>query len=795
MKIQIIGSLLVAACAANAVAGQATINVQVDKPGAKVSPVLWGIFFEDINCSADGGIYAEMVRNRSFQDSDKPEYWTVTGTGDVKGEWKVVTEDSPSAKNNRCLKVTVSNVGNSRFGVANSGYWGIPVSKGGSYRLSLQTRGGKDFTGPLTVSLESNDGSKVYAKQTLEKIAPDWTTHTMSLTTDGTDPNARLVISTTKTGTFWLDMVSLFPQKTWKDRANGLRPDLAGMLADMKPGFMRFPGGCWVEGETMDMAYRWKQTIGDISERRTQYNIWRYNATHGLGFHEYLQLCEDLNTEPLFVINVGMSHKENIPMDKMGEFVQDAMDAIEYCNGAADSKWGSVRAKNGHPAPFHLQYMEIGNENGGPAYAERYPLFVKAIKAKYPDMHLVCDVWGGTPANMKHEIVDEHYYDSPTFFMRNATRYDTYDRNGPKVYVGEYAVTKGSGLGNLRAAVGEAAFMTGMERNSDVVVMSSYAPLFVNVNHRGWNPDLIAYDNSQVYGIPSYYVQKMFSENRGDVILPVKVDSSPMPPEPFRGAIGVGTWRTKAEYKDIKVTKNGQTLFASDFSNGTKGWNTPRGTWKVENGVLQQTSDVEDARAMAGDESWFDYTYTVKARKISGDEGFLITFASKNGDKSWWNLGGWNNTDEGLEMDGATDNRRPLKIETGRWYDIRVELKGTSIKCFLDDKLVREATVATGAPATIYASATRDNSKGEIILKVVNAAIEPTTTEIKLNGAGKLSGPANVMVLSSANGTDENTLKEPKKIVPVSKTIEVAGDSIKHEFPANSVSVIRLKAN
>ena len=334
----------------------------------------------------------------------------------------------------------------------------------------------------------------------------------------------------------------------------------------------------------MSLAYRWKQTVGDPSERRTQYNIWQYHATHGIGYHEYLQMCEDLGAEPLFVINCGMSHKEVVPLDKMPEFVQDALDAIEYANGPVSSTWGALRARNGHPAPFNLKYMEIGNENGGTAYHERYALFYDAIKAKYPQMHLVANEWSGTPKNRPVEIVDEHYYSTPEFFIANAGKYDSYDRAGRKVYVGEYAVTQGCGQGNLRAAVGEAAFMTGLERNSDVVVMASYAPLFANVNYKKWNPDLIDFDSSRAYGIPSYYVQKMFSENRGDVVLPVTVTAPEAAPAVQSGAIGVGTWRTQAEFKDIKVTRGDETLFACDFADGTKGWKLHGGEWAVEGG-------------------------------------------------------------------------------------------------------------------------------------------------------------------------------------------------------------------
>ena len=361
----------------------AGITVRVNEPGHKIAPTLWGIFFEDINLSADGGIYPEQVRNRNFEDSDQPDHWTVVSSGMAKVELSIDREKPVSPKNPRSLKVAIAEPGNGRAGVANGGFYGMGVVKGDDYVLSFDARGDGGFAGPLTVTLESADGV-VYAQEKFSNLTPDWRKFTATLTATGTDPKARLVVSADKAGTFWLDMVSLMPKKTWK--GHGLRPDLMEMLVGLQPAFNRFPGGCWVEGDTMKEAYRWKQTIGDPSERRTQHNIWAYEATHGVGYHEYLVMCEDLGCEPLFVINCGMSHKENVPLDKMDEFVQDALDAIEYANGPADSRWGAVRAKAGHPAPFHLKYIEIGNENGGKAYHERWPLFVKAIKARYPDM-------------------------------------------------------------------------------------------------------------------------------------------------------------------------------------------------------------------------------------------------------------------------------------------------------------------------------------------------------------------------------------------------------------------------
>ena len=640
------------------------------------------------------------------------------------------------------------------------------------------------------MSLRSGNGA-VLAHGQLPRLTEDWKTYRLALTARATDPQARLVIGATRAGTFWLDMVSLFPKKTWKHRPNGLRPDLAEMLAAMKPSFVRFPGGCWVEGDTMATAYRWKQTIGEPSKRRTQHNLWQYEATHGLGYHEYLQMCEDLGAEPLFVINCGMSHKEVVPLDRMPEYVQDAFDAIEYANGPASSTWGALRAKNGHRAPFHLAYMDIGNENGGPAYQERYALFHDAIKARYPQMHLIADEWSGAPKTRPLEILDEHYYSSPEFFINNAGKYDSYDRAGRKVYVGEYACTQGCGQGNLRAAVGEAAFMTGLERNSDVVLMASYAPLFANISYKKWNPDLIIFDSASVYGLPSYYVQQMFSANRGDVTLPVAVEAPESPSATEAGAVGVGTWRTQAEFKDFRVTRGSEPLLAWEPAAGTNGWDLRGGEWSVQNGALRQNSLAENVRAFIGNSAWTDYTYSLKARKLGGDEGFLIPFLVRDKEaKTWWNLGGWGNTKHAIEMDDVVRDDVAGKIEMGRWYDIRIEVKGPSIKCFLDGKLVHNSQQA--APKPLYAAASRTANGREVILKVVNVLPAPQETEIRLNGA-KASRFTEATVLASDRPEDENSLSQPTRVAPATRRLDCAGPSLVHVFPGNSVTVLRCK--
>ena len=778
-----------------ALGDSATLTVNVDQPGIKISPTLYGLFFEEINNAGDGGLYAEMVRNRSFEDARDPQGWTIVAGEGAEAKTALDTSQPLNAKNPHALRLEILKAGPGRAGIANNGWNGMALREGARYDLALYARA-DDFRGPLAVSLESKTG-EVYASGKIEGVSKEWKKFSCTLTAKATDPAARLVIAATAPAMVWLDMVSLFPQDTFKGRPNGLRKDLAELLAALKTSFVRFPGGCFVEGDVLRDAARWKETIGDIAERPGHWNLWGYRSTDGLGFLEYLQMCEDLGAEPLFVINCGMSHRENVPMDQMGPWVQDALDAIEYANGSADTTWGALRAKHGHPAPFGLKYMEIGNENGGPAYDERYTLFYDAIKKKYPQVQLVADQWSGAPKARPIEILDEHYYSSPEFFMASAARYDKYKRDAHKIYVGEYAVTNGCGQGNLRAAVGEAAFMTGMERNSDVVVMASYAPLFTRTDAKKWNPDLIDFDSARAYGIPSYWVQQMFSANRGKVVLPCEVACTTAAKPPARhGAIGVGTWNTQAEYKDIKVTQGDKVLFEADFSKDAGGFKPGNGDWKVQEGAYRQNKLEPDDRSVAGDPAWTDYTYTLKARRLAGAEGFLIMFHVADRDNfTWWNLGGWGNSKHAIEV--ATGGSKSIageaagKIETNRWYDIRIECKANSAKCFLDGKLVQEFAYPA-PPMPVYAVASRADG-GEVILKVVNADREAQRIAVELRGVKKVSG-GTAIVLTSARGEDENTLAEPNKVAPVTKSLEASAPRFTYTLPPNSVTVLRIKA-
>lgn len=763
----------------------ARLTVDVKNPRHKVSPMLWGIFFEDINLSADGGIYPEFVRNRSFEDSNQPDYWQLV-IKDGQAQMTIDTSAPVNPFNRRSLRLSVDG----QAVLINRGYWGMNVVKGHSYEGSLAARAADGITGPLTVALVSSSG-RILASGQIPNLGQNWRYYHWDSQATDTDPNAFLSITVKGKGVLWLDMVSVMPAKTWK--GHGLRVDLCQMLEGLKPSFMRFPGGCWVEGDDMAHMYNWKHTIGQIAHRRPLWNLWGYWATHGLGFHEYLQLAEDLGAEPVFCINCGMSHREVVPLDQMGQWVQDALDAIEYANGPVDSVWGSLRAKNGHPKPFNLKYIQIGNENGGPAYNQRWQLFHKAIKAKYPQIQLIACVWGGYPKDPAADIIDEHYYNNPEFFMLQSHRYDTYDRKGPKIFVGEYAVTSGAGGGNLRGAIGEAAFMTGIERNCDIVVMASYAPLFVNVNHKRWPINLINFDSSRVFGLPSYYVQQMFSQNRGTRVLPIDVDSPDVTSRPKGGTIGVGTWLTQAEFKDITVTSGDQVLYQSDFSEGTKGWRfLGDGNWSVQDSALRQMSLAENVRAILPGRSWTEYTYSLKARKISGAEGFLILFnVQDEQEKSWWNIGGWGNDHHAVEMGGVISNEVKGGVQAGRWYDIRIEVKGDRIRCFLDGRLIHDLKAVQTVKA-IYASATIQEQSNEVILKVVNTAYQQTSARCRLAGLPKGRKAARIITLTSDDPRAENSLERPNAVVPVEKTMDIDVPEFTYTFPANSVTVMRV---
>jgi alpha-L-arabinofuranosidase len=525
----------------------ATIEVQADKPGAKINPAMWGIFFEDINFGADGGLYAELVKNRSFEFPDPLMGWIKISPSLAHGDL-TVRDDAPFDSNNPHY-VRIASEGAAPFGISNEGFRGMGVRRGEAYDFSAQIRG-VSGSPVLRVQLYGGDGTLLESVE-LQGFSSDWKKCTATLHPKDTDAKARLAVVLDGKGVVDLDMVSLFPQHTWKNRPGGLRADMVQALADLHPGFLRFPGGCIVEGSVLERRYQWKNTIGPVEDRHLLIDRWNYEFQHrptpdyfqsfGLGFFEYFQLCEDIGAEPLPILNCGMACQFNsgelCPIDQLGPYIQDALDLIEFANGGTDTTWGAKRAGLGHPAPFNLKMLGVGNEQWGQQYIDRYTKFAQAIKEKYPDIQLVSAA-GPDPADQRFhfawsqlqalhaDIIDEHSYALPEWFFANSHRYDHYDPNGPKVFMGEYAaqsvgVVSTKNKNNLECALAEAAYMTGLEHNAGVVRMASYAPLFANTEAWQWTPDLIWVDSLQVCTTPNYYVQQLFSCNRGDTVLPV----------------------------------------------------------------------------------------------------------------------------------------------------------------------------------------------------------------------------------------------------------------------------------
>lgn len=665
----------------------------------------------------------------------------------------------------------------------------------------------------MKAQLVSADGKTVLAETPVNgKVTGKWQKLTAEMMSAGNDAKAKFQLVFNGKGTVTLDVVSLFPP-TFKNRPNGLRPDLAEMLYNLHPKFVRFPGGCFVEGqESPANAFHWEKTIGPIEEREGHKNVnWGYRTTDGIGFDEYLQMAEDFGAKPLYVVNVGLWHGGKTPVDSLQPWIDETLNALEYANGDVTTKYGALRAKNGHPAPYNIEYLEIGNENNQPDpalqsdhYYERFKKFKDAILAKYPKMHLIGNVvaWGDDNPKWGSEepveLLDEHYYRNPSWFTNAFHKYDSYERGKHGIYVGEYAVTQGFGnMGSLEAALGEGVYMMGMENNSDVVKMASYAPIFANLNRRVWAPDMIQFVSDRVFGTPSYYVQNVMFNNIGDKVLNVTVDNPysydvdyKLKPEICQ--VGVGTWATQCSFKDASLTDNGKTLTGETV----KDINI-KGDWTEANGELSQTSN-EDATIRLNPVRFNaqNYTYKVRARKNSGDEGFLIIFNyvdPKN--YCWLNIGGWGNTQHGIEqiVNGGKGQMAIASghVETGKWYDVELNVKGDSVYANLDGKQIFATRLKPNVTPGFFATATKDSKTGEIILKIANTNIEGTTAKISLDG--KTIKNAKLIRLTAKNGSEENDIDHPTNVYPTTTVIPVNSDSIELEIPASSLNILRMK--
>ena len=819
----------------------AVLNVDASREGVTISPTLYGLFYEEINHAGEGGLYAELIQNRSFEDEAQPirnRRFGINGEGerfggrsapgiipgwinaDNKGaqsKMEITTEGLLNAVQQKALRWSIAEASAAaQAGIANTGFWGIESVKGDRYTLTFWARADKRYKGTIRVGLQSKTDGEWYAEAKVKgRIGKKWKKYRVSFTPTKDVEYARFVMAADKPGTLYLDMVSLFPP-TFKNRENGCRKDLAEMLVALHPKFLRFPGGCFVEGMSKESAYEWKRTVGPLEERPGHYNAnWHYPVTDGMGYHEYLQLAEDLGAEPLYVVNVGIWHGGFVHHDSIGEYIQNALDAIEYANGDKYTKYGRMRIKNGHPEPFNMKYIEIGNENYQPNYheqsdhyAERYIQFYRAIKARYPEMQVIGNVesWGTDYPTWRNEypvdMLDEHYYRSPAWFAGKYHHYDNYDRKGPKIYVGEYAVTSDCGEGNLKAALGEAIYMMGMENNSDIVAMCSYAPVFVNIHDKTWMPDMIRFDAARSWGSPSYYVQRLFSENVGTTMVASEMKQT-RKARPAKFGIGLGSWNTEVEYKDVKVAPltppNGGEASASSVIEILPQAGTlegvRKGKWQVKDGIISQSTQTTECVAFFPEKfEATSYDITLKARKKAGDEGFLIIYDCYDEDNyKWLNLGGWGNAQHGIENTMAASKNTvktvPGKIETGRWYDIRIEVRDTRVRAFLDGSLVQDVTI--DYPDMLYGNAMIDKDRGELVVKVVNFDDVDIPLQLNLKGANIAS--TEMTVLTAESGKAENSYDAPEKVVPVTKEYTLTTGENHYMTPANSLTVWRMK--
>ena len=862
----------------DASAADYTLDIDASDELYDISDLLFGIFFEDINFAADGGLYAEKIVNRSFEFTDAAVDDALYGWSAVNGaELSVVKNAEDMLNENNPNYLNVSNAGDIFAGVANRGFLdGISVEEGEKYNVSFYAKGLGGYTGRVYVKLLCAD--KTLAEGEISAVTSGWTKYELSLTSSETAFQGVTLAVMIDNGSAAFDMISMFPENTYKNRENGMRRDLGEMLEALEPKFLRFPGGCIVEGYDAETAYSWKDSVGvgrdgeplefggkygDVAARKQGTNLWTNLAatddpypsfmSYGLGFYEYFLLAEDLGALGVPVINCGLYCQ----MRGMGPvetytpefevYLQDMLDLVEFCRGSADTKWGKVRASLGHEEPFELKYICIGNENEGEVYFERYQAFLEtfnAAKAENPGLYEGIELIYSAGAfdathgenylpsyeYAKEQIgsgsvsdfagaTDQHYYNEPEWFLENADYYDAdnYSRDvdgmtdsiyggALQVFLGEYAAKSNT----LRAALAEAAYMTGLERNGDIVRMAAYAPLFGNLTATHWSPDLIWFNNHQVTGSISYYMQKLFSTNAGTTLLSSSLNGAAIEQENLSGRVGVGAWYTTAAFDNVLVVDNatGETLGKDNFTVDSLFW-----SWNKANDGEITVSDgrlVNDATAMpnsltgsvayTGFDEWTDYTFTVDATKINGSEGFIIPFAVKDHDNCWfWNIGGWDNTVSCLQQieNGVKSNKiigtvRPFAAEEGRTYQLKVVVSGTAVKCYIDGELYVDFDTASNAEAEAYHVVSTDES-GDVIVKIVNVTGEARTVAVNVDNAD-IASSARVMQVAGDSLANDNILGQPEDCKNEEMTVDGFSGSFNYTVPQYSVTVIRLRS-
>ena len=854
-----------------------TLGIDASDEIHDISELLYGIFFEDINFAADGGLYGEMVINRSFEYGDLADDHAFHGWEHVNDAYvEVMVDDKANALNaNNISHLVLTNSTDGPAGVQNRGFLdGMAVEKDGKYYLSLYAKDLKDGSADVTVNIVA-DG-KIAATGVISDIGTEWKKHELTLVSDVTATSNVYLQVLIDNGKVAFDMISLFPE-TYK--GHGMRLDLATKLAELEPSFLRFPGGCVIEGWDKETAYNWKDSIGvgedglplefegrygDIAARRYGINLWTDIAatrdpypcymSYGLGFFEYFQLAEDIGAIGVPVINCGLycQMRGQGPVDmytpEFEQYLQDMVDLVEFCRGDVNSTWGKVRASLGHPEPFELKYIGIGNENEGEDYFERYEAFLQRFneeKAKNPGLYEGLELIYSSGADeatssenyiKSYEnaykyvnengisideyagVTDHHYYNDPSWFLENADYYDekNYKRETSEmldtgyggainVFLGEYAARSN----RLEAALAEAAYMTGLERNGDIVKMAAYAPLFGNLTATHWSPNLIWFNNHLSTGSISYYMQKLFSTNAGTSLLSSELEGAALPLENASGRVGVGTWYTSAEFDNVKVVNNDTgCILGTDCFLPTSYWwgwtDTTSGDWGIKNGKLIQkdtwmADNHRGAVTYFGDTDWENYTYTVEATKLDGAEGFIIPFAAKDKDNYWfWNIGGWSNTvsclqeiENGVKTGRVPGTVKPFSVETGKTYEIKVVVDGYNAKGYIDGELMFDKDLETGAKAESYQVVSTDES-GDIIIKLVNVTDSERSFAIDIRNA-VVKDTATVYQVAGDSLDNDNILGAKEDCIMEEFTVSGISDQFNYTVPMYSATVIRVE--
>lgn len=752
----------------------------------------YGIFFEDINHAADGGLYGELLRNRNFEFShiDNPTYSGLTAWKEYSPKGATVSlsvrnAESASKANPHYLVMDVQTNGESA-GVKNEGFnSGIPLYKGKKYKFSMRAAAYKATE--VSVCIASADGN-IYDSVDFD-VSGDWAMYEGELTAAEDDFSAKLLIMLKKSGKIKIDFTSLFPKETFKNRENGMRCDIAEMLEALKPKFVRFPGGCLVHDGSLnkddrDANYRWKNSIGDIKERPSRRNNWRYNQSLGLGYYEYFLFCEDIKAEPLPVLPAGYNPhgRQGVPLDEMQEWIDDALDLIEFANGSTDTKWGKVREELGHAEPFNMKYIGIGNEEVGQGFFDRYDIIHKAIREKYPEIKIINSAgpfnhggeydrgWENAKKNGS-DIIDEHYYMTPEWLLANYHRYDKFSGEGTKVFLGEYA----SWDNRYYNALAEAAYMTGLENNAHAVALVCYAPLLCNVQYVNWTPDMIWFDNHRVCGSANYYVQKMFMNNLPTRLLETKKEGldkmTMVGEEKICGGISLIADRSGIDFSDIKITDN-ETGEVTEYNN-----------FSIDSGT----------KFIASTQSGH-YTVEFKAKRTSGELGFKVAFAEKGDkDKTVWSIGGWENQDciiDKFQGHASCLTQSRFFVETGVEYKLKLVVDGRRLMTYINDTKFNDVEDKIQINEELYYTAGIDENDGSIIVKAVNVnetAVKATITVPREAETGE------VTELSGNEKDDKNSLEEPNKVFPKTYEVKLENGGFEFEFKPLSVYVFRIK--